>query len=133
MGNWMIQRSKMNVVRMLVTVVLMFALSWLPLHVLFLIMYFDPPNDNKVLQRINDVGVPLAQVLELSNSGMNAFIYSFFSGNFRRGFAHLCYCVLRKRKPVRGEHFLLFVSRVAVKCWTVKNVAFENVVWQIPH
>ncbi|BFY97521.1 hypothetical protein BsWGS_00561 [Bradybaena similaris] len=98
----MMHRCRNKVIIMLITVVVTFALSWLPLHVLFLVLYFDPPSDQAVLQKINDVGVPLAQVLELSNTGTNVFIYSFFSGNFRRGFVQLWQLLLCNRKSAAG-------------------------------
>lgn len=99
----MMHRCRNKVIIMLITVVVTFALSWLPLHVLFLVLYFDPPSDQAVLQKINDIGVPLAQVLELSNTGTNVFIYSFFSGNFRRGFFQLWQLLLCNRKSAAGE------------------------------
>ncbi|XP_059172618.1 neuropeptide SIFamide receptor-like [Physella acuta] len=110
-GSGVIKRCKMNVVKMLVTVVLMFALSWLPLHILYLILHFNPPTDDGVVERITKVGLPLAQWLELSNSGMNAFVYSFFSGNFRRGFTHLWFCMLGRKKPQRGSTISRRVTR----------------------
>ncbi|CAL1535839.1 unnamed protein product, partial [Lymnaea stagnalis] len=100
MGNGVIKHGKLNVIKMLVTVVVMFTFSWLPLHTMYLILYFSNVETG-VITSIFEIGMPLAHWLELSNSGMNAFIYSFFSGNFRRGFLRLWYCLRGKTKPPR--------------------------------
>ncbi|KAH9524529.1 Neuropeptide FF receptor 1 [Bulinus truncatus] len=99
-GNEVIRRCKVNVVKMLATVVLMFAISWLPLQVLYMLMYFYHPE--KFLEMIY-VAVPIAQWMGLSNSGMNAFIYGFYSQNFRRGFKRMFNWIHLRSKPSGGE------------------------------
>ena len=80
-----------QVVKMLAVMVSLFALSWLPIHAITLKMHFNPPpNDSPLLKDLLNVGIPLVQWLELSNSGINPIVYCFFSKNFRRGFRTLC-------------------------------------------
>ncbi|KAK0054605.1 neuropeptide FF receptor 1 [Biomphalaria pfeifferi] len=99
-GTDVIQRCKVNVLKMLATVVLMFALSWLPLYVIYILLYFFHPINS--LEAIRWV-TPVAQWLGLSNFGINAFIYSFFSQKFRRGFFRLWLCMIWRRTPQRGS------------------------------
>ncbi|PVD38931.1 hypothetical protein C0Q70_01556 [Pomacea canaliculata] len=89
--NRLIRHSKMKVVKMLAVMVSLFALSWLPLHAIYMKLYFDPSFSPAELDMVYYVAVPVAQWLELSNSGINPIIYCFFSKNFRRGFQSMCF------------------------------------------
>ncbi|XP_038060336.1 neuropeptide FF receptor 2-like [Patiria miniata] len=77
------ERSKRKVIKMLVVVVSIFALCWLPFHILNLIQDWSPD--------IEADGIPkelwfICTWLAYANSAMNPFVYCGFNENFRRGF-----------------------------------------------
>ncbi len=79
-----IQKSKVRVVRMLVTVAVIFMLSWLPLYSIRMRILFGPPlhtSERSVVKII----APIAQWLGAANSCVNPFIYCYFSVQFRKG------------------------------------------------
>ncbi|KAL8593543.1 hypothetical protein ACOMHN_058101 [Nucella lapillus] len=96
--NGVIRRCRLKVVKMLAVMVALFALSWLPLHVIYLHLYFRSSHDAQQLQMVYNVALPIAQWLELSNSGINPIVYCFFSNNFRREFSSLCWPERRRRR-----------------------------------
>ena len=70
---------------MLVLIVLLFAVSWLPLYIIFLIFAFNPPDPHsKIADILINVCVPIAQWLGNSNSCMNPIIYCFYSKTIRK-------------------------------------------------
>ncbi|XP_072164727.1 neuropeptide FF receptor 1-like [Diadema setosum] len=73
-------RSRRKVVRMLIVVVLAFALCWLPFHVYTLTIHWGTGSNRDV-----DFGLLW---LGYANSAMNPFIYCGFNENFRRGFRY---------------------------------------------
>ncbi len=79
-----IQKSKVRVVRMLVTVAVFFMLSWLPLYSIRMRILFGPPvgQSERAVMRIL---APLAQWLGAANSCVNPFVYCYFSVQFRKG------------------------------------------------
>ena len=79
-----INRSKIRIVRMLLAVFVIFALSWLPLYSLRMRAMFGskPGSQEKVVLR--RYITPLAQWLGAANSCVNPFIYCYFSANFRK-------------------------------------------------
>ena len=89
-----IHKSKVKAVKMLFVVVLLFAFSWLPLYVIRLQVIFSGPSQNSIYTIIN----PIAQWLGSSNSGMNPFIYCFFSKRYRRGFKDVITTCCRGRE-----------------------------------
>ncbi|KAL8564351.1 hypothetical protein ACOMHN_004408 [Nucella lapillus] len=95
--NRLIRRSKMKVVKMLAVMVSLFTLSWLPLHAIYLKLYYQPSYDQQQLNLLYNVAIPIAQWLELSNSGINPIVYCFFSKNFRVGFRNMCFFRGRQR------------------------------------
>nr|KAG5713402.1 hypothetical protein BaRGS_024950 [Batillaria attramentaria] len=97
--NRLIRHSKMKVMKMLAVMVSLFALSWLPLHAIYMKMYFNADSfTQSELDMVYNVAIPISQWLELSNSGINPIIYCFFSRNFRRGFQSMCFFRRRHRR-----------------------------------
>ncbi|KAL8563919.1 hypothetical protein ACOMHN_059349 [Nucella lapillus] len=91
-----IQKSKIRVVKMLAVVVLLFALSWLPLYVVNLIVYFFNPGDQTPeLRIIHDSVIPVAQWLGTSNSCMNPLVYCLFSKRIRERIRLMVTCSSR--------------------------------------
>lgn len=82
-----IRRSKTRLLRMLVTVFILFAASWLPLYVVNLRRIFGSPPDPGSLEKhlLERYLGPLAQWLGASNSCVNPFVYCYFSQAFRSG------------------------------------------------
>ncbi|GFO38353.1 FMRFamide receptor 1 [Plakobranchus ocellatus] len=81
--------AKRKKIKMLVLVVIMFGVSWLPLHTFFLVLDFKPeliqqdPHLSKVVYYI-------ACLLAMSNSCANPIIYGFTNDSFRADLAALC-------------------------------------------
>ncbi|XP_070545441.1 substance-K receptor-like [Ptychodera flava] len=77
--------SKKKIVKMLIVVVLMFAICWLPLHVFNLVVKFrssvydEDSYARDTIRKINACVLWLA----MSNSFMNSVIYSLFNEGFR--------------------------------------------------
>nr|KAG5692043.1 hypothetical protein BaRGS_026896 [Batillaria attramentaria] len=91
-----IQKSKIRVVKMLAVVVLLFALSWLPLYVVHLKLSFFPPLENSAEMRvIHDSVIPVAQWLGTSNSCMNPLVYCLFSKRIRERIRLMVTCASR--------------------------------------
>ncbi|KAH7984110.1 hypothetical protein HPB52_017133 [Rhipicephalus sanguineus] len=91
-GNADIQRdqqqltAKMKVVKMLATVVLMFAVCWLPIHLMNLILYFDRAAmqpDTAEQEYLYIAAFFSCHWFSMANSFVNPIIYCFMSDNFR--------------------------------------------------
>lgn len=81
-----INRSKIRIVRMLIVVTVIFALSWLPLYSIQMFWYFGPVEtvSESLQQMLFTNFKPIAQWLGSANSCANPFIYCYFSDQFRR-------------------------------------------------
>lgn len=84
-----INRSKTRILRMLVVVFVMFALSWLPLYCIELRILFGRTLDINERILLKNYLLPVAQWLGASNSCVNPFIYCYFSTNFRHSIMHV--------------------------------------------
>ncbi|VDP70402.1 unnamed protein product [Echinostoma caproni] len=79
------KRSKKRATLLVVTVVVVFGISWLPIHIVFLIQYYvgDPNTDFFRILQI------LSNSLAYGNSSINPILYAFLSVNFRKAFIDL--------------------------------------------
>ncbi|XP_023934667.1 tachykinin-like peptides receptor 99D isoform X2 [Bicyclus anynana] len=82
-------KSKRRVVKMMIVVVVIFAVCWLPFHVYFVVTSYYP----------NVVNYPYIQEiylgiywLAMSNSMYNPIIYCWMNSKFRRGFKQFFWC-----------------------------------------
>lgn len=76
-------RSKRRVVKMMIVVVIIFAVCWLPYHVYFLVTYHHPEMlEAAYIQQVY-LGI---YFLAMSNSMYNPIIYCWMNSRFRRGF-----------------------------------------------
>ncbi len=84
--------SRRKMARMLVILAIIFALCWMPVHILNLYLDFvvDPGN-SKVLEAL-----PFTLWLGHANSAANPILYCFMSKSFRRCVAKLLRCRRRK-------------------------------------
>lgn len=99
-----IYKSKVKAIKMMLTVFLLFTVSWLPLYTIYLWLYFRPDtsSENNI---VFEVLLPISQWLGSSNSGMNPVIYCFYSKKFRRGFKSLVTCCSSGRLQRNRSHF----------------------------
>lgn len=80
------QKRNQHAIRLLVTVVVIFALCWLPMHIHLLLVYFVGYKYNS---RPYEVMRVLSHCLAYSNCCMNPIIYNYTSPDFRRSFREL--------------------------------------------
>ncbi|XP_052132361.1 neuropeptide SIFamide receptor-like isoform X2 [Frankliniella occidentalis] len=85
-GQLMLHRSKMKAVKMLLVVVVSFALSWMPLYVMVSRERFGPSAPSELEREVMAVLRPFAQWLGTSNSCVNPIFYAYFNRKFRAGF-----------------------------------------------
>ena len=77
------EKTNRKVLKMLVTVVIVFALSWLPLYVRMFVMFAE--SDRYICGLPYDMDF-LTLYLGHANSAVNPYIYVIFNENYRRGF-----------------------------------------------
>lgn len=95
-------KKKQKVIKMLIIVALLFALSWLPLWTVMMLTDYANLSDMQ-LQIINIYIYPFAHWLAFFNSSVNPIIYGFFNENFRRGFQAASKLQLCSREKDHGE------------------------------
>lgn len=89
---------RMKVTNMLIIVVLLFALSWLPLYIFATYATFTQMDMEATSTRIlMTVLKPIFQWLSLSNSCINPLLYAYFSSKFRKEFLNIILIPCRRR------------------------------------
>ncbi|XP_059140533.1 orexin receptor type 2-like [Physella acuta] len=104
--------ARRKAAKMLIAIVVMFALCYLPVHLMSLLRYFNVVySGNKSDAQIADSLIAQSLVnhwLPYFNSALNPVIYNFMSAKFRKEFKAACYCCFSKlgRRPlnVRRDH-----------------------------
>lgn len=81
----MLNRSKVKAVKMLLVVVVSFALSWMPLYAMVSRLRFGPPV-SELEDELFAALLPFAQWLGTSNSCVNPIFYAYFNKKFRESF-----------------------------------------------
>ena len=89
------QQRQKRIIYMLVIVVVLFAVCWLPYHVLFLYMDFGEPKMTYSIV----TAIMLTQWFIYSNSACNPIVYAVFNTNYRNEFAKILRC---KRHALRA-------------------------------
>ncbi|OTF82716.1 G-protein coupled receptor-like protein, partial [Euroglyphus maynei] len=78
--------KKIKVIKMLVTIVVLFAMCWFPIHLFQLLVWFHPTiqNQKTTFSYYLYVGSYfVCHWLAMAHSFVNPFVYCFMSGNFR--------------------------------------------------
>ena len=91
------QQRQKRIVRMLVIVVVLFAVCWLPYHILFLYMDFGQPEMTYSIVS----AILSTQWLIYSNSACNPIVYAVFNTNYRREFSRMLRCRKSKRRTAK--------------------------------
>jgi allatostatin receptor len=95
-------RIRKRVTKMVVIVVVMFAICWLPFHAVFIIQTFTDIEKDFIMEVTELVAICFAYM----NSCVNPILYAFLSDNFRQGFRKMLCCRsknLRKTKYLRSR------------------------------
>uniref|UniRef100_A0A182UY23 G-protein coupled receptors family 1 profile domain-containing protein n=1 Tax=Anopheles merus TaxID=30066 RepID=A0A182UY23_ANOME len=116
-------RARRGVIRMLMVVVLTFALCNLPFHARKMWQYWS--TDYKGDSNFNALFTPLTFLVTYFNSGVNPLLYAFLSRNFRKGMRELLLCSFKKNKnkslnqriPLHRPRSVLVLLRHAMLCW----------------
>ncbi|KAK6468360.1 neuropeptide FF receptor 2-like [Huso huso] len=110
------KKKKMKVIKMLVTVAVLFMVSWLPLWTLMMLSDYEDLGEERISFLASYV-FPFAHWLAFFNSSVNPIIYSCFNENFKRGFQAAfssCRCSQEAEPPVvyfeRSRNAVFFVS-----------------------
>lgn len=93
-------RSKKRVTRMIIIVVVVFAICWLPIHISFMIQYLGPHYEASI---VSTSFMMAANCIAYMNSCMNPILYAFLSENFRRSFKNLLCCKRERNNKFEYE------------------------------
>nr|XP_020008497.1 neuropeptide FF receptor 2 [Castor canadensis] len=102
----MVSRKKQKIIKMLLTVALLFILSWLPLWTLMMLSDYAALSPSE-LRVINIYIYPFAHWLAFCNSSVNPIIYGFFNENFRSGFQHAFQVQICQKEAKPKEVYVL--------------------------
>nr|XP_970102.3 PREDICTED: tachykinin-like peptides receptor 99D isoform X2 [Tribolium castaneum] len=83
-------RSKRRVVKMMMVVVIIFAVCWLPYHLYFIVISYFPEITNSTYIQETYLAI---YWLAMSNSMYNPIIYCWMNARFRRGFKQFFSCL----------------------------------------
>ncbi|XP_023707003.1 trissin receptor [Cryptotermes secundus] len=94
-------RARRGVIRMLIVVVLTFAICNLPYHARKMWQYWSHDYDGG--STFSSLFTPLTFLVAYFNSGINPLLYAFMSRNFRKGMRELLCCSIRGGGRGRGS------------------------------
>jgi hypothetical protein len=112
-------RARRGVIRMLIVVVLTFAICNLPYHARKMWQYWSHDYDGG--STFSSLFTPLTFLVTYFNSGINPLLYAFMSRNFRKGMREVLCCSLRGGGRGRGSqrhHTSSFVGRSSTRSTT---------------
>ncbi|KDR15207.1 hypothetical protein L798_10980, partial [Zootermopsis nevadensis] len=112
-------RARRGVVRMLMVVVLAFALCNLPYHARKMWQYWSTDYDGG--STFSSLFTPLTFLVSYFNSGINPLLYAFMSRNFRKGMRELFCCSVRgggRGRGSRHHHTSSFMRRSSTRSTT---------------
>ncbi|VDN05993.1 unnamed protein product [Thelazia callipaeda] len=91
------ERVKLRVAQMMLTVIIVFALCWLPLHGIYCYFILMKDYNTPSFQLASQVLRPVFQWLSLLSSSLNPLIYVVYSLKYRRAFRQLLLLPCRRR------------------------------------
>lgn len=97
-------RARRGVVRMLIVVVLTFAICNLPFHARKMWQYWSTGYQGS--SDFSALLTPLTFLITYFNSGINPLLYAFLSKNFRRGMRELLFCTCQNAKR-KNENLII--------------------------
>lgn len=97
-------RARRGVVRMLIVVVLTFAVCNLPFHARKMWQYWSSGYQGS--SDFSALLTPLTFLITYFNSGVNPLLYAFLSKNFRKGMKELLFCSCQGSKR-KNENLIL--------------------------
>ncbi|VDN55663.1 unnamed protein product [Dracunculus medinensis] len=83
------ERVKLRVAQMMLTVIIVFALCWIPLYGIYCYFFFSIDHTTPAFQFASQVLRPIFQWLSLLSSSLNPLIYIAYSRKYRRAFQDL--------------------------------------------
>ena len=110
------QQRQKRIVRMLMIVVVLFAVCWLPYHILFLYMDFGQSEMTYDIK----AAIMSTQWFIYSNSTCNPVVYAVFNTNYRREFSRMLRCRRNERPAVKTNQ--MEMGRKDVE----KNISFTD-------
>lgn len=117
-------RARRGVIRMLIVVVLTFAICNLPYHARKMWQYWSHDYDGG--STFSSLFTPLTFLVAYFNSGINPLLYAFMSRNFRKGMRELLCCSIRGGGRGRGSqrHHTSSLMRRSSTRTTTKALSF---------
>jgi len=112
-------RARRGIIRMLIVVVLAFALCNLPYHARKMWQYWSP--DYVGGSTFSNLFTPVTFLITYFNSGINPILYAFMSRNFRKGMRELVCCAIRgggRGRDSRRRHASAFMRRSSSRSTT---------------
>ncbi|XP_064631669.1 G-protein coupled receptor 83-like [Lineus longissimus] len=91
-------RSKKKTIKMLIAVVLVFAISWLPLNIYYLVIQFPPSSSHNIMH--SGKAVFTCYWIAMSSVSVNPFIYCWFNEAFRVEVINKFRCFVRQRRRI---------------------------------
>jgi len=82
-----LETQKRKIIKMLVTIVTVFALFWFPVHLYHALLTF---RNNLVRCKLPIIALFLMMLISHSTAAINPCLYLIFNQNFRDGMKHLC-------------------------------------------
>jgi neuropeptide FF receptor 2 len=96
------QRMKLRITVMMLTVIIIFALFWLPLYSIYTYYFFaDTISYPYFTEIVISILRPVFQWLSICTSCINPILYACFSNKFRAAFQQVCRCVHATRTCFR--------------------------------
>ncbi|CAK9290680.1 unnamed protein product [Gordionus sp. m RMFG-2023] len=115
-GNSAHLKNKRKVTKLTVIVVVVFALCWLPIHIMLLIQYYSNHEFGPAFQPI----LVAANCLAYMNSCMNPILYSFLSRSFYTAFLELlCPGLVKRRNREK-----LLKKKIRKKCNGIQKKSY---------
>ncbi|XP_022251908.1 allatostatin-A receptor-like [Limulus polyphemus] len=114
------QKSKKRVTRMVVVVVLIFAICWCPIQIVLVLKSLDKyeHNTSTIAFQVS------SHILAYMNSCVNPILYAFLSENFRKAFHKIISCNPRQKRPYRQPFERN--ERETVGTYTSKSTRLNN-------